>query len=91
MYSNDIDAICQYNKDGTIIPIKIRVQDENGELQIYTILSSRMISKGTMMLPNEVVVTESILRFACAINVFGCEKNVILHYDKRYTKWSIYY
>ena len=74
MYNNDIDAICQYNKDGTIIPIKIRIQDENGEYQIYTILSSRIISKGTIMLPNEVVVTESILRFACTINVFGCEK-----------------
>lgn len=27
------DVICQHKKDGTIIPLKLRIEDEDGELQ----------------------------------------------------------
>ena len=36
---NRIDVICQHNRDRTIMPIKIRLTDEYGELQTYMILT----------------------------------------------------
>ena len=33
------DVICQHKTDGTIIPLKIRITDEDGEYQVYNIKS----------------------------------------------------
>ena len=32
-----VDVICQHSADGTIIPIRVRVKDEDGEYHAYTI------------------------------------------------------
>lgn len=32
MKSKAIDVICQHSKDGTIIPLRIRFVDDNGEV-----------------------------------------------------------
>ena len=87
----DIDVICQHCKDGSIIPIKIRVQDEEQEYQIYRIKSYKELSIDTVMLPNEAMVTSNILRYDCKIEVFGIVKRIILHYNKSQVKWYIYY
>lgn len=34
---NRIDLICQHTMDGKIIPMRMRLRDEDGELQEYTI------------------------------------------------------
>ena len=36
-----IDTICQHSKDGEIIPLKIRLTDEDGECQEYMGCMSR--------------------------------------------------
>ena len=89
--NNVIDVICQHNKDGTIIPLRIRLQDEDKVVQTYTIKSYRELSSEETRLPSEVVVTTNILRYDCRINVFGYEKRVVLHYNKSQVKWSIFY
>lgn len=89
--NNEIDVICQHNKDGTIIPLKIRLQDEDMAYQTYTIKAYKELSTETIRLPSEVVVTANTLRYNCKIEVFGCEKRVILHYNKSQVKWYIYY
>ena len=33
VHQKSLDVICQFKKDGTIIPLKIRLQDEDGEYQ----------------------------------------------------------
>lgn len=35
VHQKSLDVICQFKKDGTIIPLKIRLQDEDGEYQSY--------------------------------------------------------
>ncbi len=40
----NIDFICQHNKDGTIIPLKIRLQDEDGVYQEYKVHGYRDVS-----------------------------------------------
>ena len=32
-----VDVICQHSRDGSLIPIRVRVVDEEGEFQSYTI------------------------------------------------------
>ena len=36
-----IDVICQHSQDGTIVPLKIRVRDDDGEYQAYMIQGFR--------------------------------------------------
>ena len=52
-----IDFICQHNKDGSIIPLKIRLQDEDGIFQEYKVHGYKDVSSG------------GITRFDCKINV----------------------
>lgn len=86
-----IDVICQHCKNGSIIPIKIKVQDEEQIYQIYKILSYRELTQANVLLPNEAIVTSNILRYECKIEVFGMMKRIVLHYDKSQVKWYIYY
>ena len=88
--SDAIDVICQHNRDGSIIPIKIRVQDDENMNNVYTIKSYTEVSMEKVMLPNEAVVTSDILRYDCEIVVFGTVKKVRLHYNKSRVKWYIY-
>ena len=90
-HNKEIDVICQHNKDGTIIPIRIRLQDDEMQFQTYTIKSYRKISTEHTRMPNEALVTSNTIRYDCRIVVFGCERRVILHYNKSQVKWYIYY
>ena len=89
--SDAIDVICQHCKDGSIIPIKIRVQDEEQVYNVYVIKSYTEISPDKVTLPNESIVTSNIIRFDCKIEVFGITKRIVLHYNKSQVKWYIYF
>ena len=86
-----IEVICQHCKDGSIIPIKIRLQDEDDLYQVYMIKSSRQLEKGASILPSEGFIYGDVLRYECKIEVFGVQKRIRLHYNKSQTKWNIYY
>lgn len=40
-----IDFICQHTMDGEIIPLRIRLRDEDGELQEYNVRGYRDVSE----------------------------------------------
>jgi len=42
---NKIDFICQHTMDGDIIPLRIRLRDEDGELQEYSVRGYRDVSE----------------------------------------------
>ena len=45
----DVDIICQHSKDGTIIPLRIRVDGDDGEPRVFKIDSYKELSgNGTM-------------------------------------------
>ncbi len=89
--SDAVDVICQHCKDGSIIPIKIRVQDDEQIYNVYMIKSYTALSSDKVLLPNESFVTSNILRFDCMIEVFGMAKKIRLHYNKSEVKWHIYF
>lgn len=45
---NRIDFICQHTMDGGIIPLKIRLRDEDNELQEYMVKGYRDTSEHSM-------------------------------------------
>lgn len=89
--SDAIDVICQHSKDGTVMPIKIRIQDDDGLYNEYMIKSYMDISSDKVLLPNEAIVTTNILRFDCIIEVFCVEKKIRLHYNKQQSTWNMYF
>ena len=57
--SEAIDVICQHCKDGSIIPIKIRVQDEEQIYHTYMIKSYLELASDEILLPNELTAPET--------------------------------
>ena len=44
-----VDVICQHCRDGTIIPMRVRLKDEEGMLQSYTIKGYRKVDGGSIV------------------------------------------
>lgn len=85
-----IDVICQHSRDGTMIPLRIRVKDDEGEYQAYTIQGYRDLShQGTRTMPDGVYVTDKTLVFECNITVFGRKKIIRLYYEPNGTVWKM--
>lgn len=86
----DVDVICQHSKDGTIIPIKVRVVDEDGEYHVYTIKKYNDLShQGTREMPDGMYVTNLTLVYECQIIVFGKSRIIRLYLDPNSTIWKM--
>ena len=85
-----VDVICQHSRDGTIYPLKVRVLDDDGEFQTYTIKDFRDQShRGTRQLPDGVYVTDNTLVYECHVIVFGRQKMIRLYYEPSGTIWKM--
>lgn len=84
-----IDVICQHTKAGGIIPIKIRLQDEDGEIQIFRVSAFRpLVESGVHIMPNGVHMGNHIWSYECKISVFGVERIIYLIYNTSDGKWK---
>lgn len=89
-----VEVICQFNTDGSIIPIKIRVENEEQEIQVYKIKAYREPER---QLKNEegklggIYKVTGVLEFMCKIDVFDVRKIVTLKYFIRSGEWKIVY
>ena len=90
-YSNTtIDMICEHKKDGTMIPIKFRMTDDDGLLQEYKVRSYRDLShKGPFEMPNGVIATSCMFPFECKIDFFGRQKTLLLYYNCYEHVWTL--
>ena len=87
---NDVDVICQHTCKGDIIPLRIRVMDEDGEYHIYNIKSYKDLSnRGTYTTCDGIFVTNHIHVFECKIIIFGNTKTVRLYYDMQRSIWKM--
>lgn len=86
----EADVICQHSRDGTIIPLKIRLTDEDGEQQQFSIKGYKdMSGQGTRMTPDGVYVTDNSRIFYCNIIVFGVERRIHLYYEPSNMRWKV--
>ena len=42
---DEVDVICRHNADGTIVPLRLRFMNEDGEYETYTIKGCREAEK----------------------------------------------
>lgn len=73
----NIDVICQHCRSGKIIPLKIRLTDEDGQLQEYKIKRFKETThRGEYKMPNGIKVSlnENLRHFTCIIESFRQEK-----------------
>ena len=85
------DVYCVHQKDGTIVPIKIRIEDEDGLMHSYQIKGYRMLDgEGNTILPSGVGIgSNTNLNFECKITVFEREWRIKLLYRKFDNKWLV--
>ncbi|MCR5733234.1 MAG: hypothetical protein K6G22_01385 [Lachnospiraceae bacterium] len=90
-YNNEpIDVICQHTKDGDLIPIKMRFQDDEGEYQTYKIKAYKdLYHKGNFTMPNGITASATILPYECKIDVFGKEQRIIIYYNCSDNIWRL--
>ena len=89
---NSIEVICQHRFDGAIIPLRIRLKDEDGEFQTYTVRSYRELHVADRSrLPSDIVVSSRIYSYECKIMVFARERIVRIFYNLNDGIWRIRY
>ena len=90
--NKNIDMICQHNADGTIIPMKIRMLDDDGAYQEYKIRAYKDLTyKGNVFEMPDVgnVHTSGIYPFECKIESFGREHMIKLFYNSYEHTWKL--
>ena len=80
-----LDVIAQFNRDGSIIPLKIRLYDEDGELQSYKVKSVRQCYVSSTKAPSDY----HIIIFDCKINAFRHDKIVSISYSYADRLWKM--
>lgn len=84
------DVICQHNRDGRIIPLKIRLRDDDGEYQTYLIQAYKdLTTYSSYNTPDKSNVFNHIWRFECKINVFNNIRIIKLSYNALENTWRI--
>ena len=85
------DVICQHKTDGTIIPLRIRVKDEDGIYQEFNVKSYRDLThSGSYKLPSGVLVSSNNVHyFECKIVVFNQQRLLRLCYNAYDSRWLI--
>ena len=85
-----VDVICQHSRDGTTIPMRVRITDEDGQLQSYTIKGFRDLShSGTREMPDGMYVNNSTLVFECYITDFGRKRLIRLYHEQNADIWKM--
>lgn len=86
-----VDVICQHKTDGTIIPIRIRIKDEDGIFQEFNIIGYKDLTHvGSYAMPNSVSVISNHLHvFECKITVFNQQRILKLFYNAYDCRWRI--
>ncbi len=85
-----VDVICQHNKNGSMIPMRVRLVDEDGATQTYTIKNYEDLSHtGCRTMPDGMYVTDQTFIYECQVQAFGRYKMIRLYYEPSGTVWKM--
>ena len=89
-FIRNVDVISIHYKDGQIVPLRIRVEDEDGEEHTYSIKDYKDLSgRGAYTTSDGIYVTDRILHFECRIVVLGQMRRLRLYYHRNTEIWTI--
>lgn len=88
---DEVDVICDHKADGSIIPLRIRFMNDDGEYETFTIKGYRQAEKkGTHTTEDGIYVSDSTFIFECLIIAAGMKRMIRLYYDPRiHLTWRI--
>lgn len=88
--NNFIDVICQHTADGNIIPLRIRLKDEDGIFQTFNIKGYKELSTPAKYIsPYGTIVHSHTWTFLCKIQVLDTLKSIELFYNSNDNLWKI--
>ncbi|MBR1744056.1 MAG: hypothetical protein IJ733_19770 [Lachnospiraceae bacterium] len=79
-----IDVICQYTKEGEIIPLRVRIPDEEGEPQEYTIKGYRVLAE-----MDSIPASDMMMLYECKIIVRDTMKRIRIYFNRQDQIWRI--
>ncbi|MCR4781276.1 MAG: hypothetical protein K5851_00810 [Lachnospiraceae bacterium] len=87
---DSVDVICEHKADGTIIPLKFRLLNEDGEYDKYKISGYRQISApGAYTTPDGIMASSHTYIFECFVVVLNTKRYVRLYYEANWGKWKL--
>ncbi len=90
--NKNIDMICQHRADGTIVPIRMRMIDDDGAYQEYKIQAYKDLTyKGNVFEMPDAGKFQSagIYPFECKIECFGNELTIKVIYNSYEHTWKL--
>lgn len=85
-----VDVICQYTKDGRLIPLRVRLQDDDGLYQAYSIKSYKEIShSGEYRTPYGTISHTPHWHFLCKIQIMDKIVTTELFFNGSDNIWRI--
>ena len=85
-----VDVICEHTSKGELIPLRMRVKDEDGIYQTFSIKSYKEISvPGTYQTPYGTLMHSNTWRFLCKIQVLSFSKTVELLFNTNDNLWRM--
>ena len=89
-FIRNVDVSSVHYKDGQVVPLRIRVEDEDGEEHTYSIKDYKDLSgRGAYTTSDGIYVTDRILHFECRIVVLGQIRRLRLYYHRNTEIWTI--
>lgn len=88
----EVDVICEHKYDGSIIPMRLRFKNDDGEYETYNIKGYRQadIKSSHTTKDGIFVVGDSTFVFECMIIAVNMKRIVRLYYDPRTNnKWKL--
>ncbi len=86
----DVDVICRFSREGKITPLRVKLTDEDGMRQEYTIKEYRDLSgQGARTMPDGVYVADNTYVYECRICVFERLRLIRLYFNPRSMLWKM--
>ncbi len=90
MKDRRLDVYCLFRNDGIVLPIRVRMFDEDGERQDFAIHRYKLIDgAGGTCVPKAEVFRHGTVTFDCEIEVFGSRRVVRLLYTASDMRWKL--
>lgn len=87
---NKVDVICEHKSDGTIIPLRFQLADEDGIHQRYTIKGYKVLEKHKDERSKDgLYVTHDMIIFECRIEVLETWRTIRLYCRRSGGEWKL--
>ena len=85
-----IDVICQYTKDGKIIPMRLRLQDADGIYHEFNVRGYRELTyPGKYKSPYGTITHSHTWTFECKIQILDQIKYIELMFNAEHNLWRV--